>query len=231
MSRRYSDQPINLIARIPSPEQMSAARPKQRSWIHLAMEFGATCVRGMAEVVAQLGRLGRSLPCAANDTLSAAASLGQARNQEIEPIQILASTVRVSDSRSVSSVANGDGAVPPVQSEETCSAPAPAVRPVVAVVESAPLDEVVALRSELAVYQREMIRLSAQVQDLRSLAGSQQQVLAYLGKEIEACQPSIASTAALSLPPAKKARVARAKSVTRDQSASRTRSHEPSLNL
>ena len=33
MSRRFSDEPINLIHRIPTPEQLlEAARPSKRAW-------------------------------------------------------------------------------------------------------------------------------------------------------------------------------------------------------
>jgi len=77
MSRRYSDQPINLIARIPSPEQMSAARPKQRSFIQLVMESGATCARGIADMVAQLHRLGRSIGAPMKDRKAGSVSLDQ----------------------------------------------------------------------------------------------------------------------------------------------------------
>ena len=233
MSRRYSDQPINLIARIPSPEQMSAARPKQRSLIQLVVESGATCVRGVAEVMTQLGRLGRSMAFPANEPISGASSLGQIGNKVIEPARSIASTMRLSYGRWVASMATVHATVPPVQSVEARqeSRPALAARPVAAVVESAPLDEVAALRSELAAYQREVIFLSAQLQDLKSLVGSQQQVLVYLGKEIETCHMPIVSAAALAPPPAKKSRVVRAKSGVREQSASRKRSHEPSLNL
>ena len=76
MSRRYSDAPINLIARIPTPEQISAARPKQRSFSQLLVESGATCVRGIAELVAQCQRLGRSLGSSMSGRPVGSASLG-----------------------------------------------------------------------------------------------------------------------------------------------------------
>ena len=58
-SRRFSDAPINLIARIPTPEQISAARIEKRSFSENLKESGAICFRRVAEMVVQLGQLGR----------------------------------------------------------------------------------------------------------------------------------------------------------------------------
>ncbi|MBH0177448.1 MAG: hypothetical protein HP491_06190 [Nitrospira sp.] len=41
MSRRFNDEPINLIRRIPSPEQLSSARPTKPSLGQKLMETGA----------------------------------------------------------------------------------------------------------------------------------------------------------------------------------------------
>jgi t-SNARE complex subunit (syntaxin) len=99
------------------------------------------------------------------------------------------------------------------------------------VAESRPFDEVLALRSELLAHQQEVARLSAQLQELKAMVGSQQQVLAYLGQELEAQQLPMAMAAAHAAPSAKKARVMRAKSGGKELSASRKVSREPSLNL
>ena len=80
-------------------------------------------------------------------------------------------------------------------------------------------------------HQQEVARLSAQLQELKSMVGSQQQVLVYLGQELEAQQMPVSSAAAQAAPPAKKARVVRAKSSSKAPSALRTSSCEPSLNL
>lgn len=233
MSRRYSDQPINLIARIPSPEQMSAARPKQRSFIQLVMESGATCARGIADMVAQLHRLGRSLGAPRKDRQAGSVSLDQSNGPAVAKPQSATGTVYLSDDRLARWNALLDATVPHIESAERTpeSIPVQAVSPAAAAIKSAPLDEVVALRLELLAHQQEVARLSAQLQELKSMVGSQQQVLVYLGQELEAQQLPMAMAAAQAAPSAKKARVMRAKSAGKELSASRKVSREPSLNL
>lgn len=232
MSRRYSDQPINLIARIPSPEQMSAARPKQRSFIQLVMESGATCARGIADMVAQFHRLGRSIGAPMKDRQAVSVSLDQSGGPVVAKPQSATGTVYLSDDRLARWNALLDATVPHIESAERTpeSIPVQALTPA-AVVKSAPLDEVVALRVELLAHQQEVARLSVQLQELKSMVGSQQQVLVYLGQELEAQQLPMAMAAAQAAPSAKKARVMRAKSGGKALSASRKVSREPSLNL
>lgn len=229
MSRRYSDQPINLIARIPSPEQMSAARPKQRSFSQLVVESGATCVRGLAEVVAQLRRLtGPSM----NGSLDSRPS-GRAGEQVVGMTESDSEMMTRLSDRSANGVVDRNAPVAPARSVpmgvESLSAQVSRSR--VTSVAAVPLDEVLALRSELSAHQQEVARLSAQLQELKSLVGSQQHVLVYLGQELEAQQVPVLSAAAQAAPPAKKARVARAKSAPKAPSALRSASPEPSLNL
>ena len=111
------------------------------------------------------------------------------------------------------------------------AAPVRASLPKACAVESVPLEDVIALRTELLAHQQEVARLSAQLQELKSMVGSQQQVLVYLGQELETQQMPIRAAAAQAAPPAKKARVVRAKSASKAPSALRTSSCEPSLNL
>ncbi|MEK7870729.1 MAG: hypothetical protein AAB271_10370, partial [Nitrospirota bacterium] len=80
-------------------------------------------------------------------------------------------------------------------------------------------------------HQQEVARLSVQLQELKSMVGSQQQVLVYLGQELEAQQLPMAMAAAQAAPSAKKSRVIRTKSGGKELSASRKVSREPSLNL
>ncbi|SPP64580.1 hypothetical protein [Nitrospira lenta] len=233
MSRRYSDQPINLIARIPSPEQMSAARPKQRSFIQLVMESGATCARGIADMVAQFHRLGRSISPPMNRRQAENAPLNSTAESAASPSQPVAEKVYLSDDRLARWNALLDATIPRIQSDEQGREPIPAsaARSVPRVAESHPLDEVVALRVELLAHQQEVARLSVQLQELKSMVGSQQQVLIYLGQELEAQQLPMVMAAAQAAPSVKKARVMRAKSGGKELSASRKVSREPSLNL
>jgi hypothetical protein len=233
MSRRYSDQPINLILRIPSPEQLSAARPKQRSFVQLVVESGAACVRGLTEVAAQLGRLGRSICSSPGERSPGRSSLGRAGEKVAGVAQTVTETISQSYDRLAGLVAGFDSTVLPVQesSANQDSISTPDARRIGPVAESASLDAVAALRGELAAHRQEVIRLSAQVQELKSLLGAQQQVLVHLGKELETQQMPMAMAAAMAPPPARKTRVVRAKSGAKESSASRKVSREPSLNL
>lgn len=233
MSRRYSDAPINLIARIPTPEQISAARPKQRSFSQLLVESGATCVRGIAELVAQFHRLGRSLGSSISDRPVGSTSPGPADAVVAGDTRSVTETACLSDVRSSEGIAGQNSTVVPGRMPEKAME-APPVRvslPKTRAVESVSLDEVIALRSELLAHQQEVARLSAQLQELKSMVGSQQQVLVYLGQELETQQMPVRSAAAQAVPPVKKARVVRAKSSSKAPSALRTSSCEPSLNL
>jgi len=50
------------------------------------------------------------------------------------------------------------------------------------------IEEVQALRTQLTTHQDELIRLTAQMEELKALVSSQQQVLLHLGKELEATE-------------------------------------------
>ena len=234
MSRRYSDAPINLIARIPTPEQMSAARNKKPSFGEQVKESVAAFLRQMAEGGEQVGRTVASF---FSGKKTEEASLPQAD----EPV--LDKTAPIESSRSVSPessdfVLGGMEEIQAVSPLETAvPAPQPSVtvtftvpEPGEAVVESMSLEEVAALRTELIAQRLEVARLSAQLQELKSMVGSQQQVLMYLGQEMETQQVPILSAAALASPPPKKPRVARAKS-SGTASGSRKASQKPALNL
>ncbi len=52
MSRRFSDEPINLIHRIPTPEQLlEAARPSKRAWHHALIETGASWMQALVAAI------------------------------------------------------------------------------------------------------------------------------------------------------------------------------------
>ncbi len=237
MSRRYNDQPINLIARIPSPEQISAARPKQRSFVQLGMEYGPICARRIADMVAQLYRASRSIGASMMHRLAGSASLDRPDGRSNEPAvstpQSVAGTVYLSDDRLAKWNALLDATVPRIESAERLSKAIPAQAPLSAATAavSSPVDEVAALRRELLVHQQEMARLSVQLQELKSMVGSHQQVLVYLGQELDVQPLPMAMAAAQAAPSTKKARVMRAKSGGKERPSSRSVSCEPSLNL
>jgi hypothetical protein len=247
MSRRFSDEPINLIDRIPSREQISAARPSKRSWGRAVLESGAACVRGLAEGVAQLRRFGRMVCMVSSDgVVSGQAFLARAKAFLVHAKPFLVHTkeratavtrtaaVRFSHSydRLAEWIANLDVAVPPVPPTRYPQAAVPSetvppVPPGTAV--SAQLQELAELRASIVSQQQEIAHVSVQLQELKALVVSQQQVLVFLGKELEATQPP--SVATVTSAPAKRARVIRTKPGAKEKKLPSKGAQKPSLNL
>ena len=239
MSRRFSDQPVNLIDRIPSREQISAARPSKRSWGRAVLESGAACVRGLAEVVAHLRRFGRVARAVSSDGMvSGKAFLIRTkaflvRTKERATVVTRITAVRLSHSydRLAEWIANLDVAVPPVPPTRSPQpvAPPETVQTVLPEAYSAQLQELAGLRASLVSQQQEIAHISVQLQELKALVVSQQQVLVFLGKELEATQqPSVATVASA---PAKRARVIRTKPGAKDKKLPSKGAQKPSLNL
>lgn len=202
MPRRFSDEPINLIRRIPTPEQLSAARPSKRALGQTIVESGAACVRGLAEVVAQFRKLGR----VAQTALRGKSASG---DPAVAPTNgPVTDTVDHLDEW----VAKPDIAVQPRSS-------AASVQP----------EEVAELRAYVLSHQQDIARLSAQVQELKSLVVSQQQVLVFLGKELEAM--SVSSVTAIASAPAKRSRAVREKPPMKDKAVTRKDVQKPSLSF
>lgn len=158
MSRRFSDQPINLIHRIPTPEQLSAARPAPRSFLQAMLESGAACARGIAELFSRIPRA-----CAAR-VIEPEPPRGenperQARTHSAKQEESLVATHRTARSG-------------------VTEQPAPASSIMQA-------DEIAELRGYLLTQQQDIARLAAQIHELKSLVIAQQQVLLYLGKDLE----------------------------------------------
>lgn len=173
MTRRFSDQPINVIRRIPTPEQLSAAAgPPKHSFGQAIIEAGAGCFRGVAETIARIFRSKASGQTGNECSVGAPDDPAEAREEEA-----LASEVTVRrppTQRSAESVT--------VEREVTERA-VTAVQP----------DEIAELRAFLLTQQQDIARLSAQIHELKSLVVSQQQVLVYLGQELECNTLSITS--------------------------------------
>ena len=214
MSRRFSDEPINLIHRIPTPEQLSAVRPKTRSFSQVIGETGAACVRAVAEVFAQVRRLGPT-------AIGASAISHVPVDAQVEPI---ASAVECLDERVEQSavVLQRPRAVASPSSKRDVSPPQSVVPP--AAVQP---EEVAELRAYLLSQQQDIARLSAQIQELKSLAASQQQVLVYLGKELEASSLS-SMTAGIASAPAKRNGPVRQKPGMKDKAVAQKNASKPS---
>jgi len=234
MSRRFSDAPINLIARIPTPEQISAARIEKRSFSENLKESGVICFRRVAEMVVQLGQFGRQAVSFVRSKRTGGSFLSQAWERMHGKAGPVENSAAVSSDDFLAGIEEMNAATP-------LERPAPVPRPPVTVtftvpepaetaVESVSLEDMVALRTELLTQRQEVARLSGQLQELKALVGSQQQVLGYLGQEMETRQMPILAASLASHTP-KKIRVARAKSSATVASVSQKASQKPALNL
>jgi hypothetical protein len=206
MSRRFSDQPINVIRRIPTPEQLSAARPAQRPFGQALLEAGAACVRRAAEAVARIIRSGPSGSQSLGES-----PLSAERHSEPESERLIDDR---HDRGTSATVPQPTAAAASVSREREVlgTAPASAVQP----------EEIAELRAFLLSQQQDIARLSAQIHELKSLVVSQQQVLVYLGKEWELSSLSSTTTGVASAP-GKRNRPAREKPV-KDKAAARGQS-------
>lgn len=215
MSRRFSDEPINLIHRIPSPEQMSAARPSKRSFGQMLVESGAVCVRAVTELFAQVTRSGRM---AHGAKIASQGCLDEHTNELIiGTLEHLEEGLDQSDVVQPRIQADAspysEGAVNPPKS----AAMPTGVQP----------EEVAELRAYLLSQQQDIARLSVQIQELKSLVVSQQQVLGYLGRELDVRSLSPLTVGAASAP-AKRNRPVRQKLGMKDKAAAQKDVPKPS---
>ncbi len=169
MSRRFNDEPINLIQRIPSPEQLSSARPTKPSLGQKMMETGAAVARSAMELFALPARQEPSA------TVPTEAAMPCAVPEEPDHRD-----------HSLAGESNVEHALPhqtqvvmPFVQQATHSTPSAALT-------GHHVEEVAELRGYLLRQQQDIARLAEQVQELKSLVISQRQILAYLGKELEA---------------------------------------------
>jgi hypothetical protein len=174
MSRRFSDEPINLIRRIPTPEQLDAARPVKRSFGEKLAGRAASFVRSVVERSAQILSPRRAEATTESNAVT-----------EEEPYQFQSEPV-VPESEASDRAINAAEAKGPGFEEAAASTSGkwPADTSAAALSPVQP-DEVAELRAYLLSQQQDIARLAAQIHELKSLVLSQQQVLVYLGKELE----------------------------------------------
>ncbi len=202
MSRRFSDEPVKLIHRIPTPEQLSAARPAKRSWMEAVMDAVAACLRPVSGVIGWR-------------TLGGQPSRPSPDDRPVPP----AESTRTVVPEPSALTGRSEGIVAGTTRDGEPSAPsAPSVQP----------EEVAELRAYLLSQQQDLARLAAQLQELKSLVVSQQQVLIHLGKELEAGSVRITGVASA---PAKRNRAGRDKSPTKDKAGPRQDPPSPSLSV
>jgi hypothetical protein len=205
MSRRFSDEPINLIHRIPSPEQLDAARPVKRSFSAQCGDAAASFARSVAELLAHLT---------------------SPRRPEVMIESNAALQEGLCELPSEAVIGEGEpshrtmGAVEPrglwpeeVARTELKKYPA---NPSSGGLSSVQPEELAELRAYLLTQQQDIVRLAAQIQELKSLVASQQQIIEYLGKEVAAGSVSLL-TAGITSAVAKQNRSARPKPIMKDK--------------
>lgn len=169
MSRRFNDEPINLIQRIPSPEQLSSARPTTPSFGQKLLETGAAVARSAMELFALPARQEPSVTAPTEAAMPHA--LPGAHDHRDHSLAGESGVEHALPNQS-------QGVMPRVQQAMQAT---PSTAPTGNYVE-----EIAELRAYLLRQQQDIARLAEQVQELKSLVISQRQMLAYLGKEIEA---------------------------------------------
>jgi len=176
MSRRFSDGPINLIHRIPTPEQLASARPAKRSFGQAIIDTVTRYVRSAVDTIAGSIRKDFSSP--------STVLVGSAPEERLDKFAGEPSRDRLALSEPGANkpemVGQSMESAAPSPVRQEVEAPPPASTP--ALVQP---DEVAELRAYLLRQEQDIARLSARIQELKSLVVSQQQVLVYLGKELE----------------------------------------------
>ena len=171
MARRFNDEPINLIRRIPSPEQLEAARPTKPTFGQMLSQKGAAFVRSAMEAFSSPPKTERQQDsqdqygCAAshdqfNDERSCLAPESERRPEEVQSHAQHGSAFSQSAEAAMSppQSVSGDGGV----SYEV---------------------EIGELRSFLLRQQQDIVHLAAQIQELKAIVQSQQEALQCFEKE------------------------------------------------
>lgn len=173
MGRRFNDEPINLIRRIPSPEQLDAARPAKPTFGQLLSQKGAAFVRSAMEAFSSPPKAEQ--PPELQDDHGA--SHDQFNEEQLcHPPEFECRPDEESE-RKVQPHAERKAAFS--QSAEAALAPPRSVSGV------SYEEEIGELRTFLLRQQQDIVRLTAQIQELKAIVHAQQQVLLCFEKESE----------------------------------------------
>ncbi len=228
MPRRHNYEPINLIHRIPTPEQMDAARTVGPSFSQtfgrVLARAGGVCWRKAIDLLKYVARYQDDAMKATRVPRALPPPRGYVDNAEVS-FRPEAHGQRLNGM-------NGNGRAEPrihptvilPREEQTSSAGYAGSS-----VEARP-EEVAALRSYIVGQQQDIASLTAQIRELKSLVASQQQVLVHLGEELETGSFQTVSSRSASAVP-RRDRVTRDKPITNDNSIPHTEADGRSLNL
>jgi len=183
MGRRFSDEPINLIRRIPSPEQLEAARPTKPTFGQMLSQKGAAFVRSAMEAFSSAPKTEQPPELQDDHGVS---------HDQFDDDQ--SRFVQESECRQDETLRADPVAQPPVQH---MAAPSQAVEaavspppPVCATPGVSYEEEIGELRTFLLRQQQDIVRLTAQIQELKAIVHAQQQVLLCFEKESEGTSAS-----------------------------------------
>ena len=173
MGRRFNDQPINLIHRIPSPEHLDAARPTKTTFAQMLSQKGVAFVRSVMEALSsslKTVRLSESQDnqVASHDRFDEQGSY-LAPESECCPDEGGARLGAPHDQHGAALSASTEAAMSPPQSLSGVSYE----------------EEIGELRTFLLRQQQDIVRLTAQIHELKAMVQSQQQVLLCFEKESE----------------------------------------------
>lgn len=175
MGRRFNDEPINLIRRIPSPEQLDAARPAKLTFGQLLSQKGAALVRSAMEAFSSPAQTERQ-PDSHEDHVTL-----HDRFSEERSCLALESECGQDEESGGEYVAQPQAQIMGARSQ-SAEAAMPPPRPVSGVSYE---EEIGELRTFLLRQQQDIVRLAAQIQELKAIVQAQQQVLLCFEKESE----------------------------------------------
>ena len=178
MGRRFNDEPINLIRRIPSPEQLDAARPAKPTFGQMLSQKGAAFVRSAMEAFSSPPKAERQPdsqddPGASHDQFNEEQS-DCAPEPECRPDE---GWKRIVQPQAQHSAALSQSAAAAMSSPQPVSGVSYE-------------EEIGELRTFLLRQQEDIVRLAAQIQELKAIVQSQQQVLLCFEKDSEVMSAS-----------------------------------------
>lgn len=233
MPRRYNEDPVNLIQILPSQGKVSTPNPLKPSVTRLLLEATAAGIRGLAEMVT---RGGRRLRIAVVDLARSTRELAQQGYQWIGWMTLRSRRIGQDLARVGARARQWIAAV----QDRFCAQisqsldrrrvteqslehhkPAP-------VVKNKHQNDVASLRAQLLAQQQELAHITSQMMELKALTMSQEQVLLYLGKELDAMQMPVVRVEAT----APKKNASRAKKSAKSKRVAPSRAaQKPSISL
>ena len=234
MARRFSDDPVNLIQILPSKGRVATPNPFRPSFSRFTLEAGATVARSLAHV---LTLWSKSLRVVIVDLDHQVQDLRQRIDRRAAWMATSLQRARRWFIRTAGD-AKDWGTRTWHEMRTPVYPPAPSIatsshtnRELVSVIQCASPEvtsELDQLHAQVATQGQELHRLTSQVMELRALTMSQEQVLLYLGKELDAMQMPVVRVEAV----APKKMVSRGKKPTKTKRAAPSRTaQKPSATL